>query len=144
MPKNFPVFIHWGNDYDYGFPIHEKNGYVKIAPHDNKLIEKLDFNDGNNNVNQELIDHVSNFIDNTFTGIDTSNPLIETCLYTMTENENFIIDYFPDDDNIILAGGFSGHGFKFTPLIGKILQEMTIEGESRFHLNEFKLNNFIK
>ena len=143
IPKNFPVFIHWGNDYDYGFPMHEKNGYVKIAPHDNKLIEKLDFNDGKNNVNQELINHVSNFIDNTFTGIDTSNPLIETCLYTMTENENFMIDYFPDDDNIILAGGFSGHGFKFTPLIGKILQEMTIEGESRFHLNEFKLNNFI-
>jgi len=47
------------------------------------------------------------------------------CLYTMTPDEHFIIDYYPTNKNIILASPCSGHGFKFASVIGKILCEMT-------------------
>lgn len=47
------------------------------------------------------------------------------CLYTMTPDEHFIIDYYPYNKNVILASPCSGHGFKFASLIGKILCEMS-------------------
>ena len=47
----------------------------------------------------------------------------------MTENEDFIIDYLPDHSDIVVVGGFSGHGFKFTPIIGKIVSDMILEND---------------
>ena len=48
------------------------------------------------------------------------------CLYTMTPDEDFIIDYHPNtNNNVIIASPCSGHGFKFCVLIGKIIANMT-------------------
>lgn len=47
---------------------------------------------------------------------------LNTCMYTNTNDEQFILDYLPDSGNkIVLAAGFSGHGFKFAPVIGRLL-----------------------
>ncbi|MFZ9046048.1 MAG: N-methyl-L-tryptophan oxidase [Cyclobacteriaceae bacterium] len=47
------------------------------------------------------------------------------CIYTNTPDEHFIIDFLPNSDKkIVLAAGFSGHGFKFVSAIGEILSEM--------------------
>ena len=45
----------------------------------------------------------------------------KTCMYTMTPDENFVIDAHPDFSNVHIAAGFSGHGFKFGPLMGEAL-----------------------
>ncbi|MDQ3475231.1 MAG: N-methyl-L-tryptophan oxidase [Actinomycetota bacterium] len=51
-------------------------------------------------------------------------PVTETtCLYTTTPNEDFVIDRFGP---IVVAAGFSGHGFKFTPLIGARLADLAL------------------
>lgn len=42
-----------------------------------------------------------------------------TCLYTMTPDEDFIIDKI--HPRVTLAAGFSGHGFKFAPVVGELL-----------------------
>ena len=48
-----------------------------------------------------------------------------TCLYTMTPDEDFIIDELDGEHaGIVVACGFSGHGFKFGPLIGAWLAAM--------------------
>jgi sarcosine oxidase len=44
----------------------------------------------------------------------------KTCLYTNTPTEDFILDFVPDMPNVFLVSGCSGHGFKFTTLLGKI------------------------
>lgn len=53
------------------------------------------------------------------------------CIYTMTPDNHFIIDRHPGFDNLIFATGFSGHGFKFAPVIGEILADMAVDGETR-------------
>jgi sarcosine oxidase len=53
-----------------------------------------------------------------------------TCLYTMTPDENFIVDHHPEFRNVIFAAGFSGHGFKFAPLIAVALADMVQHGET--------------
>ena len=42
------------------------------------------------------------------------------CLYTCTPSWDFCVDFVPDEPRILVAGGFSGHGFKFAPAIGEL------------------------
>jgi sarcosine oxidase len=53
----------------------------------------------------------------------------ETCLYTMTPDEHFILGAHPDHPQVILAAGFSGHGFKFAPAIGEIIAGLVTTGD---------------
>lgn len=55
---------------------------------------------------------------------------ISTCLYTYSKDENFILGPSPESDNVFLATGFSGHGFKFASVIGEILADLAISGSS--------------
>ncbi len=54
-------------------------------------------------------------------GVDATRPAFyETCLYTKTHDWNFIVDWTnPQHRNVLVLGGFSGHGFKLAPLMGK-------------------------
>ncbi len=54
----------------------------------------------------------------------------ETCLYTCTSDEDFILDRLPGEPRVIVGAGFSGHGFKFAPLVGRILAELALDGQS--------------
>jgi monomeric sarcosine oxidase len=53
-----------------------------------------------------------------------------TCLYTMTPDEDFIVDHHPDFSNVVFATGFSGHGFKFAPLIAVALADLVLDGKT--------------
>lgn len=46
------------------------------------------------------------------------------CKYTMTPDSHFIVDRHPNIPGLVFAAGFSGHGFKFAPAIGKRLVGM--------------------
>jgi len=58
------------------------------------------------------------------------------CLYTRTPDRNFIVDHHPQHQHVAIACGFSGHGFKFTPVIGSVLADLALEGETS-HSIEF-------
>lgn len=64
------------------------------------------------------------------------------CMYTLTPDENFVIDHHPDHPNLILCGGFSGHGFKFAPVVGEIAAELALDGESRHEIQFLSLRRF--
>jgi len=53
-----------------------------------------------------------------------------TCPYTSTATDDFILCCHPSDDRVVIGAGFSGHGFKFSPLIGEILAQLSTWGES--------------
>lgn len=64
------------------------------------------------------------------------------CKYEMTPDEDFIIDAHPEYPNVRLAGGFSGHGFKFASVIGEVLANQ-IEGvDTGYDLTKFKIGRF--
>ncbi|OAB37822.1 N-methyltryptophan oxidase [Paenibacillus macquariensis subsp. defensor] len=64
------------------------------------------------------------------------------CKYEMTPDEDFIIDYHPAYPNIILAGGFSGHGFKFSSAVGEILSDLTVKQVTQQDISLFSLSRF--
>lgn len=66
------------------------------------------------------------------------------CMYTLTRDEHFVIDHHPDHANLILCGGFSGHGFKFAPVIGEIAAGLALDGESRHGIEFLSLRRFLR
>jgi sarcosine oxidase len=59
------------------------------------------------------------------------------CWYTLTPDENFVIGRHPVSDRVLLACGFSGHGFKFTPVVGELLADLVVDGSTRYDLSLF-------
>ncbi|MFO0961737.1 MAG: N-methyl-L-tryptophan oxidase [Phycisphaerales bacterium] len=53
-----------------------------------------------------------------------------TCLYTMSPDGDFVVDRMPGCRRVFVAAGFSGHGFKFAPVVGEILADFVQHGTS--------------
>lgn len=66
----------------------------------------------------------------------------KVCMYTLTPDQNFVIDCHPSHENLILCGGFSGHGFKFAPVVGEIATDLAVEGGSRHQIEFLSLGRF--
>jgi sarcosine oxidase len=64
------------------------------------------------------------------------------CMYALTPDENFVIDRHPEHANLILCGGFSGHGFKFAPVVGEIGADLALEGGSDHEIEFLSLHRF--
>lgn len=62
-----------------------------------------------------------------------------TCLYTMTPDEDFIVDHHPEFRNVVFATGFSGHGFKFAPLIALALADLVAQGTTSLPISFLSL-----
>lgn len=66
----------------------------------------------------------------------------KTCMYTMTPDEDFVIDLHPTYRNIAIAAGFSGHGFKFASAVGEIVSDLVTRGETTLDISPFSLERF--
>lgn len=66
----------------------------------------------------------------------------KTCLYTLSSDNNFIVDVHPEDSRVIFACGFSGHGFKFGSVMGEVLSQLAITGKSDLDISIFALKRF--
>ncbi|GJQ26245.1 MAG: N-methyltryptophan oxidase [Phycisphaerae bacterium] len=66
----------------------------------------------------------------------------QVCLYTNTPDDHFMIDRHPLHKNVFIAGGFSGHGFKFAPVVGEALADLVTIGRSRLPGELFAIGRF--
>lgn len=141
QPKNpelfqkdtFPTFGHLESGF-YGIPIHKINA-VKVANHFPG--ETVDPDTVSRKATDEFIEKCRDFL-GTYIPELADGKVIESkvCLYDMTDNEDFILDKL--SENIIIGAGFSGHGFKFAPFIGKYLASLVLV-EDTTKLDRFKL-----
>lgn len=64
------------------------------------------------------------------------------CMYSLTPDANFVIDRHPENANVVLCGGFSGHGFKFAPVIGEIAADLLFDDGTRHQIGFLSLSRF--
>jgi sarcosine oxidase len=59
---------------------------------------------------------------------DANNPTTApaSCFFTNTVDGHFNIDRLPSHAEVVIAGGFSGHGFKFCSVVGEIVADMVL------------------
>lgn len=74
--------------------------------------------------------------------IQGSWSTFQNCMYTMSPDEHFLIDRVPYTDNAWFAAGFSGHGFKFAPVIGEILADLAINGSTSHPVDFLSTSRF--
>ncbi len=128
-PGRFPVWVYMEEDENhlfYGMPEFGRPG-VKVARHLRVGVDD-DPDDAPADVAQEKIADVERFMAEFFTASGWTLAGAEHCLYTNAPNEDFIIDRHPENPRISFGAGFSGHGFKFGPLTGRLLAELAWEG----------------
>jgi len=63
---------------------------------------------------------------------DADGPLLamRVCMYTLSPDQHFVVDRHPAHSRVTVACGFSGHGFKFAPVVGRALADLATEGSS--------------
>lgn len=88
------------------------------------------------------IDPVSRALEDWMPGAAASFQGGKPCMYTLTPDENFVIDRHPQHQNVILCGSFSGHGFKFAPVIGEIAVALAFDGGTRHEIEFLSMRRF--
>ena len=68
----------------------------------------------------------------------------KVCLYTNTHDANFIVDRLPDHPNVVVASACSGHGFKFSSVIGEILADLVLDGETRHPIGFLSADRLVR
>ena len=124
----------------YGFPSIQNAG-LKIGRHDggnpiNPDEQRIPFGKEDE---KDLVEFLKEYMP-----ITKSLSHGKTCIYSLTPDENFIVDLHPNYSNIAIAAGFSGHGFKFSSVIGKILGELIVNGKTSENIELFSIDRFKK
>jgi monomeric sarcosine oxidase len=133
-PPLTPTWIDFSAE-TYGMPDLENRGF-KLAF--DRHGAAIDPDTAERGVTRETLDLAREFMARRFPAL-AGAPLVEArvCQYENTSNGDFLIDRHPDFDNVWLAGGGSGHGFKHGPALGEYVAARVIEGgeiERRFTL----------
>lgn len=79
-------------------------------------------------------------LDDYFPGGYKSVHTLKTCLYANTPDEHFIIDFLPGyGEEVVIAAGFSGHGFKFVSVVGEVIGDLIIKEHTEMPIDFFNV-----
>lgn len=133
-----PVFISMGQDPRdayYGMP-NFLGGGVKVARHggpdvDPDVVDRT--------VDPSYIEEVRGFLRGHLPSLAAA-PILrsEVCLYTVAPGEEFLVGPLPDRPEVFVASPCSGHGFKFSCLIGRILADLLTTGSTPFDISAWR------
>ncbi|HET6531322.1 MAG TPA: N-methyl-L-tryptophan oxidase [Actinoplanes sp.] len=142
LPQHHPIYI-WEADGTqvYGFPaIDGPSGGAKIAffrrgvPTTPETVDR--------EVHPEEIRAMADAAGRHLPDLPGRFLRAKTCLYSTTPDEHFVIARHPAYESVTVACGFSGHGFKFVPVVGEILAELAITGTTRHPISLFDPRRF--
>ena len=126
--NGFPCFLFETEDgCFYGFPEIDRLG-MKLAEHSGGQVVP-DPSTLDRTVNRDDQNRCERFLDDHFHFTKRRLVHQSACMYTMSPDGHFVIDRHPRFDNIVLAAGMSGHGFKFLPVVGQQLVRL-LQGEN--------------
>lgn len=134
LPKALPVINDLGAEQRYGLPT-PSLGYYKFAEHGTGPL--IDPRDRDPSPDPANVERLAKAAETYLPGFDPQPVQIETCVYENTPDRDFVIDRC---GRVVVGTGFSGHGFKFAPLIGRLLADLALEREPSHDLSLFSLD----
>ncbi|MEO5915894.1 MAG: N-methyl-L-tryptophan oxidase [Luteolibacter sp.] len=124
-PEKLPVWIEHPSDY-YGFPSDCVMAGIKIASHNAGT--DFDPEEADRPMMPGPLEQVVAHAMKRFPDLSGDVISTQSCLYTITPDERFIVDFAPGSRRIVMVSGCIGHGFKFTPLLGSVAAAMATTG----------------
>jgi glycine/D-amino acid oxidase-like deaminating enzyme len=125
---NLPVWADHGEHFMYGIPGNQGRGF-KVA--DDTRGPVFDPTLGERVISDDGLAAARRYLGYRFPGMKNA-PLIESrvCQYENTTDHNFIVDRHPDNADIWIVGGGSGHGFKHGPVLGEMVAGLVLKDGS--------------
>lgn len=140
-PEVFPVFnAYFDEGRYYGFPVFGIPGFKVGRYH--HLEEVIDPDSEIKTVTGEDEAVLRSAVERYFPKANGTTMTLKTCMFTNTPDEHFIVDLLPGNTQVAVAAGFSGHGFKFASVIGEILADLAITGETEHNIDLLKIDRF--
>lgn len=137
-PERFPVFnVQVDEGHYYGFPFDGDGVKVGRYHHLEQRVDASGYDraiyPGDESVLRAFVERYLPM---------AAGPMVhaETCLFTNSPDEHFIIDHV--DERTVVAAGFSGHGFKFCSVVGEILADLILDGGTRHDIDLLRLGRF--
>ncbi len=124
----------------YGIPAIDDFG-LKVAEHTGgaAVADPLNVDRNLDTAEQERVER---FLAAHLPGVERRCRHHSVCMYTMTPDEHFIVDRHPADPRVVLAAGLSGHGFKFTCVLGEALADLALAGKTALPIGFLSLARF--
>ncbi|MGI8873299.1 MAG: N-methyl-L-tryptophan oxidase [Egibacteraceae bacterium] len=136
-PDRLPIYA----DYDaviYGLPDHGAG----LAAADDRLGATTSPEDIDRELDPAARERMLAWMRERFPALAPTYAHGVTCMYTMTPDRDFLIGPHPANPAVLVAAGFSGHGFKFGPLVGRIIADLATTGRTDGDLSRFRLDRF--
>ncbi len=133
----FPVFTEATEDGEFLYGIPAFGSGVKMARHGRGQSVSPDTCE--RTPDTDYIAHIDDYVQERIPELGKTTHA-EVCLYTETPDEDFIIDVHPNCPDVLIAAGFSGHGFKFCSLVGRIMSELTLNEKTDFDIHPFRID----
>jgi sarcosine oxidase len=136
FPDRFPIWIWQDEPCFYGFPVFGEAG-PKAAQDvggarvtaDTRTFE----------LNAATLARTEAFLARVLPGMLGPHIYTKTCLYAMPPDRDFVLSTLPEQPNVALAIG-AGHAYKFASLIGRILSELAIDGQTDYDISSFGID----
>jgi monomeric sarcosine oxidase len=140
MPDRLPLVIHrFPGTTSLGsvFPIFDHTGVKMMI---DRIGPSVAPGDADRSINQAHLEQLRTYSTSLLPGL--TGEIIEavSCRYTMTPDEDFIIDHHPAYSHITIASPCSGHGFKFASVIGRILTDLATQGTTGYDIDRFRID----
>ena len=136
---NFPVWIWMDTPCFYGFPVFGEPA-VKVAEDVGGY--ETTANSRNFEPDPAGLARMRRWCERFLPDALGAEPMVKTCLYTLTPDRDFVVDTIPDHPAISVAVG-AGHAFKFASALGQILSELALDGETLADLADFAIDRAI-
>ncbi|XP_044849192.1 peroxisomal sarcosine oxidase isoform X3 [Mauremys mutica] len=143
VSANFPCFLALcAPHHIYGLPSNEYPGLVKICYHSGSPADPEERDRPPEASALPDIQILQDFVSKYLPGLVPEPAVVEHCMYTNTPDEDFVLDRHPKFSNIIIGAGFSGHGFKLAPVVGKLLCQLSVGEEPSYAMEPFRIHRF--
>jgi sarcosine oxidase len=138
----FPVFnLQTPEGRFYGFPMHGVPGFKIGKYHHRREAVDPDGVDRTCSADDEAV--LREGLRRYFPDADGPTLAMKVCMFTNTRDEHFILDWHPSHPSVVIAAGFSGHGFKFCSVVGEIMADLALEQTTRWPLDLFRMSRLL-
>ncbi|KAB7708281.1 N-methyl-L-tryptophan oxidase [Bacillus aerolatus] len=132
-------YFSFENQKYYGFPSIDGSG-VKVGRNDSERetdpdLMSQDFGKYDNDEGDLRI-----FLERFLPGAAGKLKKGRSCMITKTPDKDFILDHHPEFPHVIIAGGFSGHGFKYSSVLGEMISQMITDGHTTYDISKFSIS----
>jgi sarcosine oxidase len=137
----FPVFVAEVEEgHYYGFPRHAVPGFKIGRFHHLHQVVSAEHVDRTTDGEDEAVLRVFNrrYVP------DADGALLDSrvCMFTNTPDQHFLIDRHQRHPQVLIAAGFSGHGYKFCSVVGEILADLAVDGDTDHSIEFLSLGRF--